>query len=86
MLSMTLQAADTVSSIFAPVSTRAAKEADLAKMVLVLSAVVFVVVAGLVVYSVVGSGLIVKHHADAGATVPPRAPAAAPAPRAAVAG
>jgi cytochrome c oxidase subunit 2 len=42
-----------VSSIFAPVSTPAVKEADLAKMVLVLSAVVFVVVAGLVVYSVV---------------------------------
>ncbi len=36
MLSMTLQAADTVSSIFAPVSTPAAKEADLAKMVPVL--------------------------------------------------
>jgi len=50
---MTLQAADTVSSIFAPVSTPAAKEADLAKMVLVLSAVVFLVVAGLIVYSVV---------------------------------
>jgi heme/copper-type cytochrome/quinol oxidase subunit 2 len=83
---MTLQAADTVSSIFAHVSTPAAKEADLAKMVLVLSAVVFVVVAGLVVYSVVRSGLIVKHHADAGATVPPRTPAAAPAPRAALAG
>ena len=45
--------ADTVSSIFAPVSTPAAKEADLAKMVLVLSAVVFVVVAGLIGYSVV---------------------------------
>ena len=53
MLSMTLQAADTVSSIFAPVSTPAAKEADLAKLVLVLSAVVFVVVAGLIAYSVV---------------------------------
>ena len=50
---MTLQAADTVSSIFAPVSTPAAKEAELAKMVLVLSAVVFVVVAGLIAYSVV---------------------------------
>jgi len=48
-----LQATDTVSSIFAPVSTPAVKEADLAKMVLVLSAVVFVVVAGLVAYSVV---------------------------------
>ena len=48
-----LQAADTVSSIFAPVSTPAAKEAELAKMVLVLSAVVFVVVAGLIAYSVV---------------------------------
>jgi cytochrome c oxidase subunit II len=53
VLSIALQAADTVSSIFAPVSTPAVKEADLAKMVLVLSAVVFVVVAGLVVYSVV---------------------------------
>ena len=53
MLSIALQAADTVSSIFAPVSTPAVKEADLAKMVLVLSAVVFVVVAGLVAYSVV---------------------------------
>ena len=41
MLSIALQATDTVSSIFAPVSTPAAKEADLAKMVLVLSAVVF---------------------------------------------
>jgi len=45
--------ADTVSSIFAPVSTPAAKEADLARMVLILSAVVFVVVGGLIVYSVV---------------------------------
>ena len=44
---------DTVSSIFAPVSTPAAKEAELAKLVLVLSAVVFVVVAGLIGYSVV---------------------------------
>ena len=50
---MMAQAADTVSSIFAPVSTPAAKEADLAKFVLVLSAVVFVVVAGLITYSVV---------------------------------
>jgi cytochrome c oxidase subunit II len=48
-----LQAADTISSIFAPVSTPAVKEADLAKMVLVLSAVVFVVVAGLMAYSLV---------------------------------
>jgi cytochrome c oxidase subunit 2 len=53
VLSIALQATDTVSSIFAPVSTPAVKEADLAKMVLVLSAVVFVVVAGLVAYSVV---------------------------------
>ena len=53
MLSIALQAIDTVSSIFAPVSTPAVKEADLAKMVLVLSAVVFVVVAGLLVYSLV---------------------------------
>ena len=45
--------ADTVSSIFAPVSTPAAKEADLATMVLILSAVVFVVVGGLIAYSVV---------------------------------
>jgi cytochrome c oxidase subunit 2 len=44
---------DTVSSIFAPVSTPAAKEADLAKMVLGLSAVVFVLVGGLIAYSVV---------------------------------
>ncbi|HEY6223772.1 MAG TPA: cytochrome c oxidase subunit II [Gemmatimonadales bacterium] len=47
-----LQAADTVSSIFAPVSTPAVKEADLAKFVLVLSGVVFIVVAGLIAYSV----------------------------------
>jgi cytochrome c oxidase subunit II len=53
VLSIALQAADTISSIFAPVSTPAVKEADLAKMVLVLSAVVFVVVAGLLVYSLV---------------------------------
>ena len=53
MLSLTLQTADTISSIFAPVSTPAAKEADLARMVLVLSAVVFVVVGGLLGYSVV---------------------------------
>ncbi len=52
MLSIVRQAADTVSSIFAPVSTPAAKEADLAKFVLLLSAVVFVVVAGLIAYSV----------------------------------
>jgi cytochrome c oxidase subunit II len=50
---MMAQATDTVSSIFAPVSTPAAREADLAKFVLVLSAVVFVVVAGLITYSVV---------------------------------
>ena len=50
---MILQAADTVSSIFAPVSTPAAKEADLAKVVLVLSAVVFIVVGGLIAYSIV---------------------------------
>ena len=43
---------DTVSSIFAPVSTPAAKEADLANFVLVVSGVVFVVVAGLIAYSV----------------------------------
>ena len=53
MLRITLQAADTVSSIFAPVSTPAAREADLARLVLWLSAAVFVVVAGLIVYSVV---------------------------------
>ena len=53
MRSITLQAADTISSIFAPVSTPAVKEADLAKVVLVLSAVVFVIVAGLVAYSIV---------------------------------
>jgi cytochrome c oxidase subunit 2 len=50
---MMAQAADTVSSIFAPVSTPAAKEADLARFVLVLSAIVFVVVGGLIAYSVV---------------------------------
>ncbi|HEY7633901.1 MAG TPA: cytochrome c oxidase subunit II [Gemmatimonadales bacterium] len=50
---MTAYAADTVSSIFAPVSTPAVKEADLAWFVLVLSAVVFVVVGGLIAYSVV---------------------------------
>ena len=49
---MPAYAADTVSSIFAPVSTPAAKEADLAKVVLWLSAVVFVVVGGLIAYSV----------------------------------
>jgi cytochrome c oxidase subunit II len=53
VLSIALQAADTISSIFAPVSTPAVKEADLAKMVLVLSAIVFVVVAGLMAYSLV---------------------------------
>ena len=53
MTSVTLQAADTVSSIFAPVSTPAMKEASLARMVLALSLVVFVVVGGLIVYSVV---------------------------------
>ena len=53
MLSIALQAADTISSIFAPVSTPAVKEADLAKMVLILSAIVFVVVAGLMAYSLV---------------------------------
>jgi cytochrome c oxidase subunit 2 len=53
VLSIAQQAADTISSIFAPVSTPAVKEADLARMVLVLSAVVFVVVGGLMVYSVV---------------------------------
>jgi cytochrome c oxidase subunit 2 len=53
VLSITLQAADTISSIFAPVSTPAAKEADLAKLVLWLSAAVFVVVAGLIAYSVI---------------------------------
>jgi len=47
------QAADTVSSIFAPVSTPAMKEASLARMVLALSLAVFVVVGGLVAYSVV---------------------------------
>lgn len=47
-----MQAADTISSIFSPVSTPAAKEADLAKMVLVLSGVVFIVVGGLIAYSV----------------------------------
>jgi len=53
VLSIAQQAADTISSIFAPVSTPAVKEADLARMVLVLSAIVFVVVAGLMVYSLV---------------------------------
>jgi cytochrome c oxidase subunit 2 len=52
VLSLTLQAADTISSIFAPVSTPATKEAGLAKMVLALSLAVFVVVAGLIAYSV----------------------------------
>ena len=49
---MTRQAADTVSSIFAPVSTPAMMEASLAKFVLALSLVVFLVVAGLIAYSV----------------------------------
>jgi len=53
VLSLALQAADTISSIFAPVSTPAMKEASLATMVLILSLVVFVVVAGLIAYSVV---------------------------------
>ena len=53
MVSLALQAADTVSSIFAPVSTPAAREADLARLVLWLSAAVFVVVAGLIAYSVI---------------------------------
>ena len=52
MLTITRQAVDTVSSIFAPVSTPAMKEASLARMVLALSLVVFVVVAGLIAYSV----------------------------------
>jgi tetratricopeptide (TPR) repeat protein len=52
-LTMMAQAAGTVSSIFAPVSTPAAREAELARMVLWLSAVVFVVVGGLIAYSVV---------------------------------
>src|SRR5262245_20109945 len=45
--------ADTVSSIFAPVSTTADTIAGLARIVLWLSAAVFVVVAGLIGYSVV---------------------------------
>lgn len=53
MLTLTRQAADTISSIFAPVSTPAMKEASIAKMVLVMSLVVFVIVAGLIAYSVV---------------------------------
>ena len=48
-----VQATDTVSSIFAPVSTPATKERDLSLLVLVLSAIVFVVVGGLIVYNVV---------------------------------
>jgi cytochrome c oxidase subunit 2 len=52
VLSIPLQTADTISSIFAPVSTPALREADLARMVLVLSAVVFIVVAGLIGYSI----------------------------------
>lgn len=43
---------DTVSSIFAPVSTPAARESALATLALILSGVVFVVVGGLIVYSV----------------------------------
>ena len=50
---MIREAADTVSSIFAPVSTPAIKEASLAKLVLVLSLVVFVIVGGLIAYSVI---------------------------------
>jgi cytochrome c oxidase subunit 2 len=52
-LTVMAQATDTISSIFAPVSTPAAKEADLARLVLVLSAIVFVLVGGLIAYSVV---------------------------------
>jgi cytochrome c oxidase subunit 2 len=43
---------DTISSIFAPVSTPAARGASLATLALVLSGVVFAVVGGLIVYSV----------------------------------
>jgi cytochrome c oxidase subunit 2 len=50
---LALQATDTVSSIFAPVSTPAMKEADLSKLVLVLSAIVFVLVGGLIAYNLV---------------------------------
>jgi cytochrome c oxidase subunit 2 len=53
VLSMTREVADTISSVFAPVSTPAMKEASVAKMVIAMSLVVFVVVAGLIAYSVV---------------------------------
>jgi cytochrome c oxidase subunit 2 len=46
-------AADTISSIFAPVSTPAAMGVDLEKVVLTLSAIVFLVVGGLIVYNIV---------------------------------
>jgi len=53
VLAAMVQATDTVSSIFAPVSTPAIKERDLSVLVLWLSAVVFVVVGGLIAYNVV---------------------------------
>ena len=52
LVALLLQAEDTVSSIFAPVSTPAMKERDLSVLVLILSAIVFVVVGGLIAYNV----------------------------------
>jgi cytochrome c oxidase subunit II len=52
MLAALLAQRDTISSVFAPVSTPAHKEKALAVLALALSAVVFVVVCGLIVYSV----------------------------------
>jgi heme/copper-type cytochrome/quinol oxidase subunit 2 len=51
VLAAMVQATDTVSSIFAPVSTPAIKERDLSMLVLALSAIVFVVVGGLIAYN-----------------------------------
>src|SRR5271170_4788809 len=52
MLAAWLSQQDTISSVFAPVSTPAHKEKALAILALALSAVVFVVVGGLIAYSV----------------------------------
>jgi cytochrome c oxidase subunit 2 len=52
MLAAVLAQRDTISSIFAPVSTPAQRESTLAILALVLSGVVFAVVGGLIAYSV----------------------------------
>jgi cytochrome c oxidase subunit 2 len=52
MLAALLSQQDTISSVFAPVSTPAHQEKSLAILALALSAVVFAVVCGLIAYSV----------------------------------